>query len=103
MNRVITPRTVGLGNGSEQEQGAVESLFLGDGFLLDIEVLAGHPFLAHRKGTAAVQLLGSLFRSGFAREHVVGLGAGGAGCQGNACREEQSQSDGIHGLPEDEK
>ena len=46
----------------------VESLLPGDGLFIDIEVLTGHPLLAHRKGAAALQFLGSLFRCGLARE-----------------------------------
>lgn len=74
------------------------SLLLGDGLLIDIEVLAGHPFLAHREGAAALEFLGSLFRSGLARKHVVGLGPNDAGAQQGASREEESQSDAVHGV-----
>jgi len=77
----------------------VESLLPGDGLFIDIEVLTGHPLLAHRKGAAALQFLGSLFRCGLAREHVVVLGAGGTRRQGNTGRQEESQNDGVHGMP----
>ncbi len=65
--------------GSEQDEGVVESLLLGDGFLVEIEVLAGHPFLAHRKGAAAVQLLGPLRGAGPERRDSRTAGGGEVG------------------------
>lgn len=74
--------------GSVVLQGLVERLL----------IRPGHPFLSHREGTAALEFLGSLFRSELARNHVVGLGTGCAGTQEDARRQEESQSAAVHGV-----
>lgn len=52
---------------------AMVSGFLAHSVLIGGEILAGHPFLAHGKGPAALQLLGALQGSLLGGKHVIGL------------------------------
>lgn len=46
---------------------------LADGLFIGWKILAGHPFLSHREGTAAIELFGTLFCCRLGGEHVNGL------------------------------
>ena len=70
------------------------------GLLIGGKVFAGHPFVTHRKGTCAFQLLGPFEGSGFARKHVIVLRL----CRGDDShvKEErdkatEAEEDGGHG------